>query len=115
MWTINNHACMLILYVRYTNKQQVLFPATCAAAGRRRCLSGLLMLRMKTVGNGRKTSQPFYTFIFEYENSKIGHENERELTEYREFRKRTHLSEIMSNTVDIRKFNTEYRSTMHNN
>jgi hypothetical protein len=69
--------------------------------------------------NGRKTPQPFSTFIFEYENEsengKAGHENERELTEYREFRKRTHSSEIISNTVGIRKFNTEYRSTMHNN
>jgi hypothetical protein len=76
-------------------------------------------LRMKTVGNGRKTPQPFSTFIFEYENEskngKAGHENERELTEYREFRKRTHSSEIMSNAVGIRKFNMEYRSTMHNN
>jgi hypothetical protein len=43
MWTINNHACMVILYVRYINKQQVVFPATCAAAGRRRCLSGVLL------------------------------------------------------------------------
>jgi hypothetical protein len=69
--------------------------------------------------NGRKTPQLFSTFIFEYENEsengKARHENERELTEYREFRKRTHSSEIMSNTVGIRKFNTEYRSTMHNN
>jgi hypothetical protein len=31
-----------------------------------------------------------------------------ELTEYREFRKRTNSSEIMSNTVGIRKLNTEY-------
>jgi hypothetical protein len=39
--------------------------------------------------NGRKTLQPFSTFTFEYENEsengKAGHENERELTEYREF------------------------------
>jgi hypothetical protein len=46
---------------------------------------------MKTVGNGQKTSQPFSTFIFEYknesENGKAGHENEHELTEFREFRK----------------------------
>jgi hypothetical protein len=78
-----------------------------------------MQLRMKTVGNGQKTPQPFSTFTFEYENEsengKAGHENERELTEYREFRKRTHSSEIMSKTVGIRKFNTEYRSTMHNN
>jgi hypothetical protein len=44
---------------------------------------------MKTVGNSRKTPQPFSTFTFEYENEsengKAGHENERELTEYREF------------------------------
>ena len=70
-------------------------------------------LGMKTVGNGRKTPQPFSTSTFEYENEsesgKAGHENERELTEYREFRKRTNSSGIMSNTVGIRKFNTEYR------
>ena len=62
---------------------------------------------MKTVENGRKTPQPFSTFTFEYENEnkngKAGHENERELTEYREFRKRTNSSGIMSNTVSIRK------------
>jgi hypothetical protein len=44
---------------------------------------------MKTVENSRKTPQPFSFFIFEYENEskngKAGHENERELTEYREF------------------------------
>jgi hypothetical protein len=67
--------------------------------------------------NGRKTPQLFFTFTFKYENEndKIGHENERELTEYREFRKRINSSEIMSNTVGIRKFNTEYQSTMYNN
>ena len=64
--------------------------------------------------HGRKTSQPFSTFTFGYENQsesdKAGHENERELTEYREFRKRTKKSSgIMSNTVGIRKINTEYR------
>jgi hypothetical protein len=68
--------------------------------------------------NGRKT-QPFSTFTFKYknksENGKAEHENEREFTEYREFRKRTNSSEIMSNTVGIQKFNTEYRPTMHNN
>jgi hypothetical protein len=66
--------------------------------------------------NGRKTPQLFSTFTFQYENEngKAGHENERELTEYREFQKRTNSSEIMSNTVGIRKFNMEYRSTMHN-
>jgi hypothetical protein len=61
------------------------------------------------VGNGRKISQPFYTFTFEYEyeneSGKVGHENERELTK---FRKRTNSSRIMSNTVGIRKINTEY-------
>jgi hypothetical protein len=63
--------------------------------------------------NGRKrskTPQPFSTSTFEYENEsengKAGHENERELTENR---KRTNLSEIMSNMVGIRKINTEYR------
>jgi hypothetical protein len=39
--------------------------------------------------NDRKTSQPFSTFTFEYEyeneSGKAGHENEYELTEYREF------------------------------
>jgi hypothetical protein len=69
--------------------------------------------------NGRKTPQPFSTFTFEYENEnengKVGHENEHELTEYREFQKRTNSNEIMSNTVSIRKFNTEYRFTVHNN
>ena len=62
--------------------------------------------------NGRKTSQPFSTSTFEYENEnesdKAGHENEHELTEYQKFRKRTNSSEIMSNTVGIRKINTEY-------
>ena len=48
-------------------------------------------LGMKTVGNGRKTSQPFSTSIFEYENEnenesgKAGHENEHELMEYQKF------------------------------
>jgi hypothetical protein len=74
---------------------------------------------MKTVGNGRKTSQPFSTFTFEYENEsesesgKAGHENEHKLMEYQEFRKRTNSSEIMSNTVDIRKINME--DQVHNN
>ena len=45
----------------------------------------------------------------ESENGKTGHENERKLTNYREFRKRTNSSGFMSNTVDIRKLNTEYR------
>jgi hypothetical protein len=67
------------------------------------------VLGMKMVGNGRKISQPFYTFTFEYEyeneSGKVGHENERELTK---FRKRTNSSRIMSNTVGIRKINTEY-------
>ena len=51
----------------------------------------------------QKTSQPFSTFTFEYKNKsvKTGHENEHELTEYREFQKRTNSSEIMSNTVGI--------------
>ena len=64
----------------------------------------------KTVGNGRKTSQPFSTSTFEYENEsgKARHENEHELTEYQKFRKRTYSSGIMSNTVGIRKINTEY-------
>jgi hypothetical protein len=69
--------------------------------------------------NGRKTPQPFSTFTFEYENKtkngKAGHENEHEFMEYWELWKRNNSSEIMLNTVDIRKFNMEYRSTMHNN
>jgi len=64
----------------------------------------VLQVRMKTVENGRETPQPFSTFTFEYENEsesgQVGHENERELTEYR---KRTKSSGIMSNTVGIRK------------
>jgi hypothetical protein len=48
------------------------------------CLSS--RLRMKTIENGRKTPQLFFTFIFKYENEsengKAGYENERELTEY---------------------------------
>jgi len=62
---------------------------------------------MKTVGNGRKTSQPFSTSTFEYENEnenengEAGHENEHELTEYQKFQKRTNSSGIVSNTVDI--------------
>ena len=63
---------------------------------------------MKMVGK----PQPFSTSIFEYENEsesgKAGHEHEHELTEYREFRKRTNSSGIMSNTGGIRKINTEY-------
>jgi hypothetical protein len=66
---------------------------------------------MKTDKNNRKTSQPFSTSTFEYENkSKSGkaeHENEHKLTEYREFKKQTNSSGIMS--VVIRKVNTEYR------
>jgi hypothetical protein len=69
-----------------------------------------MQLGMKTVGNGRKTPQPFSTSTFEYENEsengKAGHENERELTENR---KRTNSSGIISNMVGIRKINTEYR------
>ena len=69
-------------------------------------------LGMKTVGNGRKTSQPFSTSTFEYENKnksgKAEHENEHELTEYKKFRKQTNSSGITLNTVGIRKINTEY-------
>jgi len=43
---------------------------------------------MKMVENGRKTPKLFSTFTFEYENKsengKAAHENERELTKYRE-------------------------------
>ena len=62
--------------------------------------------------NGQKTSQPFSTFTFKYENksesSKAGHKNEHELTEYRKFQEQTNSSGIMSNTVGIRKINTKY-------
>ena len=71
-----------------------------------------MQVGMKTVENDWKTSQPFSTSTFEYENEnesgKAGHENEHELTEYQKFRKRTNSSGIMSNTVGIRKINTEY-------
>jgi len=70
-------------------------------------------VRMKTDGIERRTPQPFSTFTFEYENEnesgQTEHENEHELTEYREFRKRNNSSGIISNTVGIRKLNTEYR------
>jgi len=46
---------------------------------------------------------------YENKNNKDRHENERELTKYREFQKRTNSSRFISNTVDIRKLNTEYR------
>ena len=63
--------------------------------------------------NCRKTPQPFSTFTFEYENEsesgKGGRENECKLTEYREFRKRTKSSGLMSNMVGIQKINTEYQ------
>ena len=63
--------------------------------------------------NGRKISQPFSTFTFEYENEresdKAGHENEHRLTEYREFKKQTNSSIIMSNTIGIQKINMEYQ------
>ena len=62
--------------------------------------------------NGRKTSSLFPTSTFEYENEsesgKAGHKNEHELTEYREFRKRTNSSIITLNTIGIRKIKTEY-------
>jgi hypothetical protein len=55
---------------------------------------------MKTVGNCRKTPQLFFISTFEYENQsengKAEHENERELTENRVFRKQTNSSGIMS-------------------
>ena len=79
-----------------------------------RSLSGFGALRCegRRDENGRKTSQPFSISTFEYENKnesdKARHENEHELTEYQKFQKRTNLSGIMSNTVDIRKINTEY-------
>ena len=71
-----------------------------------------MQVGMKTVENDWKTSQPFSTSTFEYENEnksgKAGYENEHELTEYQKFRKQTNSSGIMSNTVGIRKINTEY-------
>ena len=65
-------------------------------------------IRMKTDGIERRTPQPFSTFTFEYENENQSGQTEHELTEYREFRKQTNSSGIMSNTVGIRKINTEY-------
>ena len=57
---------------------------------------------MKTVKLGQKTPQPFSTFTFEYENEnesgQAGHENERELMEYR---KQTKSRGIMLNTIGI--------------
>jgi hypothetical protein len=51
---------------------------------------------------GRKTSQPFSTSTFGYENEneygKSGHEHEHELTECRKW---TNSSELMSNMVGI--------------
>ena len=73
----------------------------------------MISLRIKMVGNSWKTPKPFSTFTFEYENEsesesgKAGHKNERELMEYREFRKRTKSSGIILNTVGIWKINTE--------
>jgi hypothetical protein len=62
--------------------------------------------------NGRKTSQSFSIFTFEYENEsesgKAGHETNTNLWNNQEFQKRTNSSGIMSNTVDIRKINMEY-------
>ena len=70
-------------------------------------------LGMKTVINDLKIPQPFSTSTFGYENesksSKAKCKNECELTEYREFRKRTESSGLMWNTVGIRKINTEYQ------
>jgi len=51
----------------------------------------------------------FLYLKYENENSKVGHENKRELTKYREFQKRTNSSGFTSNTVDIRKFYMKYR------
>ena len=67
------------------------------------------LLGMETVG---KPLNRFSTFTFKYENEsesgKAGHENEHKLTEYQEFQKRINSSGITSNTVGIRKINTEY-------
>ena len=66
--------------------------------------------------NGRtrskNSSTVFYFLHLKYESEnesgQAGHENEHELTEYLEFRKRTNSSGIMSNTVGMQKINTEY-------
>jgi hypothetical protein len=62
----------------------------------------LFQVRMKMVELGRKTSQPFSTSTFGYENEneygKSGHEHEHELTECRKW---TNSSELMSNMVGI--------------
>ena len=71
--------------------------------------------------NGRtrskNSSTVFYFLHLKYESEnesgQAGHENEHELTEYLEFRKRTNSSGITSNTVGMRKFNTKYRPTVH--
>ena len=71
-----------------------------------------MQVGMKTVENDWKTSQPFSTSTFEYENEnergKARHENEHKLTEYQKFRKRTNSSRIMSYTVSIQKINMQY-------
>jgi len=67
---------------------------------------------MKTVVE--KLVNCFLLLYLKYESeSESGQENEHELTEYLEFRKRTNSSRIMSNTVGMRKFNIKYRPTVH--
>jgi len=57
---------------------------------------------MKTVELGRKTAQLFSIFAFKYENRNENDKAEHE-HEHTKSRTRTNLSEIVSNTVGIRK------------
>ena len=73
---------------------------------------------MKTVENSvEKLLNRFLLLHLKYESEsesgQAGHENEHELTEYLDFRKRTNSSGIMSNTVGMQKFNTKYRPIVH--
>jgi hypothetical protein len=71
---------------------------------------------------GTKTVEKFLNYFLllhlnyknKNENSKVGYENERELTKYQELRKRINSSGFISNTVDIRKLNTKYRYVVPN-
>ena len=69
-----------------------------------------LCLSESTAPTTRDELNRFLHFKYENENEsgKAGHENEHKLTEYKKFRKRTNSSGIISNTVGIRKINTEY-------
>jgi hypothetical protein len=87
------------------------FPVSNGVCGRAR--SYLRMKMVETVKK-KKLLNCFLLLYLKYknesENGKAKHENERGLTKYQEFLKRTNSSGFMSNTVEIRKLNTEYRS-----